>query len=292
MINKNRNRNKYTFANINLLGKCNANCYFCLGKDIPQLLNKHNQLHTHFKYWKNFDKFLEKCNENNIQKLYITGQNTDSLCYDYFKELVIYLKEKGFKVGIRTNGYNIENKLDGILELNDEIGLSIHTLNPKTNKIIMGREDLLDLNYLLPKIKTPNNTIRVAIVLNRYNKDELKDILYYLSKFKDIEYIQVRRISTDTREDCLLEDIKIYEEKYQEILNEYKNYENFYNAQIFTIFGKKVCFWRTVETSANSINYFTDGTISDNYFVVEGYLNNYDKYEYNINMSKSVKYDT
>lgn len=278
MINKNRNRNKYTFANINLLGKCNANCYFCLGKDIPQLLNKHNQLHTHFKYWKNFDKFLEKCNENNIQKLYITGQNTDSLCYDYFKELVIYLKEKGFKVGIRTNGYNIENKLDGILELNDEIGLSIHTLNPKTNKIIMGREDLLDLDYLLPKIKTPNNTIRVAIVLNRYNKDELKDILYYLSKFKDIEYIQVRRISTDTREDCLLEDIKIYEEKYQEILNEYKNYENFYNAQIFTIFGKKVCFWRTVETSANSINYFTDGTISDNYFVVEGYLNNYNKY--------------
>lgn len=277
MINKNRNRNRYTFANINLLGKCNANCYFCLGKDIPQLLNKHNQLHTHFKYWKNFDKFLEKCNENNIQKLYITGQNTDSLCYDYFKELVIYLKEKGFKVGIRTNGYNIENKLDGILELNDEIGLSIHTLNPKTNKIIMGREDLLDLNYLLPKIKTPNNTIRVAIVLNRYNKDELKDILHYLSKFKDIEYIQVRRISTDTREDCLLEDIKIYEEKYQEILNEYKNYENFYNAQIFTIFGKKVCFWRTVETSANSINYFTDGTISDNYFVVEGYLNNYNK---------------
>lgn len=275
MINKNRNRSNYTFANINLLGKCNANCYFCLGKDIPQLLNKHNQLHTHFKDWKNFDKFLERCKKNNIQKLYITGQNTDSLCYDYFKELVIYLKEKGFKVGIRTNGYNIEKQLDGILQLNDEIGLSIHTLNPKVNKIIMGREDLLDLNYLLPKIKTPNNTIRVAIVLNRYNKDELKDILLYLSKFKDIEYIQVRRISTDTRENTLLEDIKIYEQKYQEILNEYKNYENFYNAQIFTIFGKKVCFWRTVETSANSINYFTDGTISDNYFVVEGYLNNY-----------------
>lgn len=275
MINKNRNRSNYTFANINLLGKCNANCYFCLGKDIPQLLNQHNQLHTHFKDWKNFDKFLERCKENNIQKLYITGQNTDSLCYDYFKELVIYLKEKGFKVGIRTNGYNIEKQLDGILQLNDEIGLSIHTLNPKVNKIIMGREDLLDLNYLLPKIKTPNNTIRVAIVLNRYNKDELKDILLYLSKFKDIEYIQVRRISTDTRENTLLEDIKIYEQKYQEILNEYKNYENFYNAQIFTIFGKKVCFWRTVETSANSINYFTDGTISDNYFVVEGYLNNY-----------------
>lgn len=40
MIIKNRKRDKYTFANINLLGKCNADCYFCLGKDIPELLNK------------------------------------------------------------------------------------------------------------------------------------------------------------------------------------------------------------------------------------------------------------
>ena len=34
MIIKNRNRQVPTFANINLLGKCNADCYFCLGKDI------------------------------------------------------------------------------------------------------------------------------------------------------------------------------------------------------------------------------------------------------------------
>ena len=36
-IVKNRNRNAYTFANINLLGHCNANCYFCLGKDIAEI---------------------------------------------------------------------------------------------------------------------------------------------------------------------------------------------------------------------------------------------------------------
>ena len=40
MINKNRNRGKFTFANINLLGKCNADCYFCLGKDIADELRK------------------------------------------------------------------------------------------------------------------------------------------------------------------------------------------------------------------------------------------------------------
>lgn len=35
--------------------------------------------------------------------------------------------------------------------------------------------------------------------------------------------------------------------------------------------------WRTVETSVNSINYFTDGTISDEYFIVEGYLKENDE---------------
>lgn len=275
MIIKNRNRAKYTFANINLLGKCNANCYFCLGKDIPDLLNKHNQTHTYFENWKNFREFLEECKKKEIEKLYITGQNTDALCYDYFDELVSFLKDKGFKVGIRTNGYNIDNKIDGILNLNDEIGLSLHSLDPKTNKLIMGREDILDLKTIIPKIKTKNNTIRVAIVLNRYNYKELKSILKHLSQFKDIEYVQVRRISSDTREKELLKDIEIYEKVYQQILKENPRYETFYNAQVFNIYGKKVCFWRTVETSANSINYFTDGTISDNYFVVEGYLKNY-----------------
>ena len=40
------------------------------------------------------------------------------------------------------------------------------------------------------------------------------------------------------------------------------------------IYDKPVVFWRTIKTSVNSLNYFTDGTVSDEYFVVEGYLKN------------------
>lgn len=275
MINKNRNREKYTFANINLLGKCNANCYFCLGKDIPELLNKHNQIHTHFSEWKNFNKFLSVCKSEGIEKLYLTGQNTDALCYDYFPELVDCLQTIGFKIGIRTNGYNIEKHLDTIRKLNDEVGLSIHTLDSETNRKIMGRPDILDWNTLIPKIKSETNTVRVAIVINRYNKDQVIDLIQYLAKFPEIQYIQARRISTDTREDQLLEDVKIYEDIYNDVISKYEIYDTFYNAQRVKMFDKEVCWWRTVETSANSINYFTDGTISGNYFVVEGYKNNY-----------------
>ena len=65
-INKNRDREKPTFANVNLLGICNANCYFCLGKDSECELEGKNQVGVHFYEWKNFDKFLERCKENGV----------------------------------------------------------------------------------------------------------------------------------------------------------------------------------------------------------------------------------
>jgi len=274
MIEKQRNREKYTFANINLLGKCNANCYFCLGKDIDEILSLQNQTQVHFSEWKNFERFLKVCKENNIKKLYITGQNTDSLVNKYFEELVEYLKNEGFLVGIRTNGYLAEQKLDLINKCNDEIGYSIHSLDPETNYKIMGHRDFPNWEYIIPNTKPVN---RVAIVVNRYNINEFFDLVKYISKFDNVSYIQARRISTDTRYEEMEEDIKLYEELYNKVKREYPKLRDFYSAEIFEIYGKEVCFWRTVQTTVNSINYFSDGTLSEEYFVVEGYLKNMNK---------------
>jgi molybdenum cofactor biosynthesis enzyme MoaA len=276
-IEKNRNRGNYTFANINLLGKCNANCYFCLGKDIPELLNKHNQEKVHWSKWNNFDKFLDRCKVEGIKKLYLTGQNTDALCYKYFDEFVDYIQSSGFVLGIRTNGYLLKDHVNAVRKLQDEVGLSAHSLNPETNYKIMKRRDILDWKSIIPSVKSKTNTIRVATVVNRYNADEFESVMKYLSEIDEIKYIQARRISTDIRKDELMPDIEIYENVYQKMISKHKIYGDFYGAQLVNMFGKEVCFWRTVETSANSLNYFTDGTCSDNYFVVEGYLKNYKK---------------
>ena len=274
MIIKQRNREKYTFANINLLGKCNANCYFCLGKDIDELLSLQDQTQLHFSEWKNFERFLNVCKENDIKKLYITGQNTDALIYKYFDELVEYLESKGFLVGIRTNGYLAEQKLDSINKCNDEIGYSIHSLKPEQNYKIMGHRDFPNWEYIIPNTKP---VTRVAIVVNRYNVDDFFDLVKYISKFDNVSYIQARRISTDTRYEELEEDIKLYEELYNKVKDKFPKVKDFYSAEIFEIYGKEVCFWRTVQTTVNSINYFTDGTLSEEYFVVEGYLKNMNK---------------
>lgn len=269
IINKNRVREDYSFANINLLGKCNADCYFCLGKDIISKLEGKNQLNTHYSRWKNFDYFLNQCKVNNIKKLYMTGQTADGLQYKYLDELVDYLQDDDFLVGVRTNGYLAMQKIDTIKKMKGGIGYSIHSLNPKTNKIIMGRIDLPDWDAIIP---LSGKNVRVSIVLNRYNIHEFYPLCEYISKFDNVRYLQIRRISTDTRFEELKEDIKLYENFLKKFESENEQKGEFFLAPRFELFEKEIVFWRTVETSTNSLNYFTDGTCSNEYFIVEGYL--------------------
>jgi len=272
---KNRQRDDYSFANVNLLGKCNVRCFFCLGEDIPHLLCQHNQLNTHYNDWKNWQKFLGQCRQKGIKKIYITGQNTDSLLYQHLSELIDHLHIEGFEVGIRTNGYLLD-KQENIEIANAcecSTGISIHSLDPVTNRMIMGRADIPDWDYIIPKIKRP----RISVVLNRCNEFEFFDLLKFFSRYAaSIRYVQVRRVSTDTRKKELAPDIAAYERVYTQVSRIFPRSRRFVtDAEEYQIYGLPVVFWRTVKTSVNSVNYFTDGTISDNYFVVEGYLNNY-----------------
>jgi len=274
MIQKNRDRGIPTFANINLLGECNAACYFCIGKDLAIELKGKNQLDTHFSRWKNFIEFLDMCKKKGVENLYFTGQTADGLQYKYLGRAVTFLQGLGFKVGVRTNGFLAEEKMPIIQGMQGGVGYSIHSLSPETNFKIMGSYIQPDWDTVIPQ---SGKNVRISIVLGKYNIGEFFDLVEYISKFNNVRYIQVRRISTDTRLDELSEDIKIYEEFYEEFQQAYPKYGDFYLAQQHRLFDKEVNFWRTIETSANSLNYFTDGTISDEYFIVEGYLKNMEK---------------
>jgi hypothetical protein len=45
----------------------------------------------------------------------------------------------------------------------------------------------------------------------------------------------------------------------------------FCGAPVYKWYGKDMILWRTVKTRANSVNYFTNGIFSKEYFIVEGY---------------------
>jgi MoaA/NifB/PqqE/SkfB family radical SAM enzyme len=265
---KNWTRTAPSFANINLLGACNVDCYFCLGKDIEGQW-KGAALNSHWGHWPNFEAFLEKCQAAGVKRLYVTGQNTDSLLYTKLSELITWLQSaRGFEVGLRTNGYLAHKMLPVLNQCERNVGYSIHSLDPETNWQIMRRRDIPDWSKLIPATRN----VRVSTVLNRYNQNELPSLLRYIAQFDNVKYIQVRRICTDTREDFLLPDVLAYEETFEQVKRDFPLVGHFYNAEVFRMYGKDVCFWRTVKTDIESFNYYTDGTINDEYFVIEGYM--------------------
>jgi molybdenum cofactor biosynthesis enzyme MoaA len=264
---KNWKREAPVFANINLLGACNVDCFFCLGKDIDGAW-KGASLKEHFAHWPRFQEFVDMVHKAGVKKVYVTGQNTDSLLYTHLGELIDWMQGQGVDMGLRTNGYLAHKMLPTLNKCRANVGYSIHSLDPEANWHIMRRRDIPDWETLIPATKN----VRVSIVLNRYNEAEFPALLRYVCSFENVKYVQVRRICTDTREDYLMPDVLVYEKMFEKYKQEFPIIGDFYNAEIFSIHGKEVCFWRTVKTNIESYNYYTDGTINDEYFVIEGYM--------------------
>lgn len=268
---KNLNREqKYSFANINLIGTCNADCYFCLGKDIESELSKQNQMSTHFSLWNNLDKYLDMCKEYGVEKIYLTGENTDPLIYKYLGELIDYVQNKGFNVGIRNNGYLALKQMEHINRCRDEIGYSVNAISAKANQKVMGRPDIPNWKEIIPATNNP----RTSIIVSRHNEHEFFDIIKFLSQFDNIRYIQARCIVSETRNDQMVEDQKVFENLHKYVDANYPLVDAFHGASIYEIYGKKVSFWKNWNTNINSMNYFSDGTISESYFIINGYLQN------------------
>jgi molybdenum cofactor biosynthesis enzyme MoaA len=267
---KNRKRNRYTFANINFLGECNLNCFFCLGKDLEKEFSKYKTMETYYINFPNLSNFLLLCKEQDIQQIYLTGQNTDPLLYYYLADFINYLHNQKFYVGMRTNGQvaikNLEiiNKCDTCL--GDAVSYTILSLNDKTARKISGEVNP-NWEHILESTIVP---YRVSIVVTKYNINDIMDIIKFLSRLNNKpQYIQIRKISTDHRYKQLRKHIKAFSKVKKDLfVSLYSMYEL---APITKIEGLNVCFWETVRTSANSMNYFTNGIISKEYFIIEGY---------------------
>jgi len=240
LAKKQRVRSAYSFANINLLGKCNVDCCFCLGKDLELEFEQYQDTQTHFLKFPNFQNFIDRCKELQIPQIYITGQNTDSLLYRYLDQLIDYLQLQGFKVGLRTNGLLAHKMMDVINKCDtcwgDAVSYSIHTLNLETQKKIWKTPLVPNWDFIL---KNTTAKMRVAIVVTRYNE--------------------------------LVEDMELFEQYEKEVAAKYLKIKTFESASVYGMYGMEVSFWPTVGTTVNSINYFSNGILSDDYFIIEGY---------------------
>jgi MoaA/NifB/PqqE/SkfB family radical SAM enzyme len=261
-------RSAVSFANINLLGPCNLDCRWCLGKELPELEGI-SCLSAPFREWPRFDEYLALCLRRGVRKLYITGQTTDALCYPDLLGLILHLQMTGFSVGIRTNGVLLQSRLVAANAC-DSVGVTILTRNPDTQIRMTGRgaECMPDWAVLIPKI-TPH--LRISVVVDRFNAPEVEDLVLWLAGFPNVAYIQLRKVSTVERDFEI--DRAAFEALAEGLETVYRRRSAFETAPVLDIGGKPVVLWRTVDTTANSLNYFCDGTISEDYRIVVGYRN-------------------
>ena len=265
-----RHRSDYSFANIHLFGPCNVDCYFCLGKDLEKTFSKYDHTKTHFADFRNFDTFLHNVEALGIKKVYLTGQNTDALVYKYVGELADFMKSRSIGFGIRTNGFLALKKMEEINKCTLSVHYSIHSLRQETQQKILGRPDIPSWEDIVCLTNGPR--IKIAIVLTRHNVGEIWEILSFLEPYRDrIDYVQIRKVCTDNRYDELEEDMLLFESFERKLIKSYDSIGSFETAKEYKINGLRVSLWRTVGTTVNSLNYFTDGTISGDYFVIEGY---------------------
>ena len=254
-----------------MLGKCNQKCFYCLGNEMPKAkLADYNNVH--FMRWAGLGKFINVLKERDIDEIYLSSTTTEPLLYKYVDELVDFLHERGFKIGIRTNGTIYA---DVLKKLDAEISISINSFDDKNNKCICGcKNNYKKICEILENLRGLGKTIRLSILVNKYNVDEIDSILEKLSPYNDvIEYVQLRRWYTLNN----TADNTPYDTCVANIKATYPHIGNFYESAIYDVHGTKVSLWNDVfdRESVKSVNYFPDGKMSDYNLLIPIYENDY-----------------
>lgn len=255
---------KIDYGEILFVGKCNFQCFYCLGHEMHES-TKCNTLSTHFSLWPNFGKWLVDLHMNNVKTIYLSSTNSEPLLYVHLSELIDFLQDDGFNVGIRTNG-----SLDTTVcsKCKEEVSLSLQSLNYDTFEKITNV--MLSFDFLENLRKIQSDNLRVSIVVNRYNYTEIFDMLDKLKDF-NLRYVQLRQCykyyETDIQPDI---------DAFRNIVEKLKSYPvkgNFNESVIYDVNGLAVSVWETVfkKSSISSSNYWTNGVITNNNLLVEGY---------------------
>lgn len=257
----------YDYGEILFTGRCNLSCFYCLGREMEKDVYDTSANKVHFRDWKNFNLWLSSLKDSNTPKIYLSSTNSEPLLYPYLEELILFLKDKGFKVGIRTNGF----KDMAVCSLcNEEISVSLQSLNPDTFKKITGKNLTFDIIKNIRSIKSPA-PLRVSIVVNRYNEKEVIDMLEVLKNL-NISYVQLRKVYKYNSTKDFDEDILAYY-RVKSAFRAFKKIGNFKESEIFDYSGLNVSFWDNVfsKESIRSSNYWTDGRCTLNNLLVPGY---------------------
>ncbi len=102
----------------------------------------------------------------------------------FFKELMKYIKDKGFYLGITSNGTVFAEKdIEFLCDIGlNEINISLDTLNKDKYRLIRGRDefDKVIKNLMYFKKHTRNTSINLSPTIMEINSEEITELVRYV----------------------------------------------------------------------------------------------------------------
>lgn len=173
-----------------ITSKCNRNCNFCFG---PK--NTNNELNT-----KEAIKLIGIFENLGIKVVGITGG--EPLLRDDIAMILKELYERGIYIYLSTNCDFYKKYRKEILKYVSIIGIPVESRNEEIHDRLRGKGNFEKINFAIDDISQYNEMIfNVGTIISNKNYLNLKEIEYFLSKYKDnigywklYEMIQYNRI--------------------------------------------------------------------------------------------------
>ena len=163
--------------------RCNLACIHCISSTGDKSELNTNEAFRTINILGNFG-----CKE-----LYITGG--EPLVREDIFEIFKKAKEKGFKVGLLTNGLLInKTNIKKIKSFVDEIGISLDGPFPQINDKIRGRGTFKKILRIIKILKFYQIPLTIYVTISKINLEYIESILNLISDLK-IEKIRINEVS-------------------------------------------------------------------------------------------------
>lgn len=175
---------------------CNFHCLYCgIGGEATASKNKYISLEM-------IKEYVEYGLSKGLKKFRITGG--EPFLHPKIKEILQYFSELGVYCLVNTNGSLIEKNRGWISELSQNVkfAVSLDTLHKEKSKIINGVDCHDDVVKGLKILSESKNLLRINMVVNKHNYDEIYEMIDFCSKLKcDLKILDVVSVPVPFNED-------------------------------------------------------------------------------------------
>ncbi len=245
----------YDFWNILFSGKCNARCPYCIGWKLQEKYPWNLDIFPP----KNLENFIALVKKYAIEEIIFTGTDTDPLLYHYQKELLEILREQtpNTRISVHTNWFLILRQLS-TFHLYDKATLSLPSFDENIFQTMMGtKQKVLDLQSISEATNIP---LKVSRIVSEAN-NSLEETNHYL---ENISRTRVRRIAFRK----LASDTSSWEKEVEILKHLWAHYTWDYRWNpVYRLWEKEITLWSFTKTTSDSINLFSDGSISNEYLI-------------------------